>query len=1185
MPGTIFSRMRRSVLGVFDSKASKVSKTLRSANAAFRVLEQKRGGMGIVYICVPLTPEGEEIEQRRAQAGQVRLALKTFPEEFFFDRRMNEAFRNELFIWTRLRGVPFIVPAFDQAVIDGKPYIVMMAIPPDEEGRVSMADHIVSSPGGLAPKLCLSIALGVAIGMERATEREAGLVHGDIKPSNILLMNKYPMIADFGIARLGEAVGRPGVLGTHEYLAPECWPSKELSPTGFSTASDVYAFGCTLLQALTGTAPFTGEAETLLEAHRSGEPAEKLAAGASRLALMLQELALRCIRKAPDTRPGSFSVIRAEIEDIAQRESPVVLEQLQRFADDEGLQSMMSGESVGAQMNSMLARGDHDGAFSFLNETPVDGFRGADLIAAGSAASLSGDDERALMFFARFEAERETAEPDDVAHCANERGLSLARLRRYEEAITAYTDGLQFASSQRRASLIANRAMSQLELKDTTTAARSLELLLREHPREPEIWGQLALVRIAEAKATEAVDAIQRAIGLDPRNGHYRFILASVQMDLLKNVPAAKASLDIAYQLGATHLDWARRMVICCMLIGETGDAHAILQAAARDLGETEGDAFARSVVEGARSLLDDETSQVIGIAEEEGVTDSSQPSGADSGSGELEYDQDTVADDGGLTPSESIDGALPEQDDDIPLSISINEGGTFLNIKLYMLENTFCYDFYCLTERPGYVDACVSSIRKMDDVRSDSEVMGRAEVRVRNYAFYRCGTCGFPILTNRDPGESLLCRMCDTKGPVAYVEETSLKSLAADVNQALGLDQKESAADGACLMVAFWPTSQDQLAAIKRHMDAAEFRHLKNAPSAQMFMMANARQRGVKTDDKPEVWTKAPTEADRSDRTPESFETVLRAIRRDVGQTTSMSMIAPPNIAPTLTADLSTLEQSLLDSLREDFRESPTDGETARHLVETLVGRQALDEAREVHATIRQASPAADNDPDILVAGAQIAYAEDRLEDADRLFGEALRRAPRDQLARLDHMRVLEEMGDDNRLQAVRAELMAHGDPMTAMMAKLAGGPGANRDSGIGRRREKPMPDIGEEHALALSVFLGSGMSREHEQKFQENLQKAHDILQAYVEDGIEPDVDLLGRTRTALVELKSIIQNRSGGGSVAAGGQDDLEELWRDTIFRVSADLTARHYKSFIETELGELLSTIRLDLKNSE
>jgi serine/threonine protein kinase len=124
--------------------------------------------------------------------------------------------------------------------------------------------------GRLAVEDVLQVAAGVGAGLT-ALHRH-GLVHRDVKPSNVLLASDgTPLVTDFGLAK-GEALTaltRPGqVVGTPQYLAPELVEgSGEASP-----ASDVYALGCVVFECLAGRPPFTGSVLEVALAHLEDEP-------------------------------------------------------------------------------------------------------------------------------------------------------------------------------------------------------------------------------------------------------------------------------------------------------------------------------------------------------------------------------------------------------------------------------------------------------------------------------------------------------------------------------------------------------------------------------------------------------------------------------------------------------------------------------------------------------------------------------------------------------------------------------------------------------------------------------------------------------------------------------------------------------------------------------------------------
>ncbi|MCZ0994688.1 serine/threonine-protein kinase [Streptomyces noursei] len=127
-------------------------------------------------------------------------------------------------------------------------------------GRPSLA-RAVADHGPLAEHSVRALGAGLA---EALTAVHAlGLVHRDVKPSNVLLTLDGPLLIDFGIARAtdgtasltstGVSVGSPG------YMAPE-----QILGKGADAAADVFSLGAVLAFAATGTAPFTGDSSAAL---------------------------------------------------------------------------------------------------------------------------------------------------------------------------------------------------------------------------------------------------------------------------------------------------------------------------------------------------------------------------------------------------------------------------------------------------------------------------------------------------------------------------------------------------------------------------------------------------------------------------------------------------------------------------------------------------------------------------------------------------------------------------------------------------------------------------------------------------------------------------------------------------------------------------------------------------------
>lgn len=188
-----------------------------------------------------------------------------------------------------------IVTVYDVVEDDGRPVIVMEQV----AGR-SLA-HILRERGTLP--FAEALAIGESVALALAHAHAAGIIHRDVKPSNILVADDgTAKLTDFGVARalaLEQArVTQTGmIVGSVHYLAPELVAGGEPSP-----ASDLYALGAVMYQTVTGKPPFTGEDAVAIAlahgrdpipsaAHLKGVPAE------------FAQLLERLLAKNPSERP------------------------------------------------------------------------------------------------------------------------------------------------------------------------------------------------------------------------------------------------------------------------------------------------------------------------------------------------------------------------------------------------------------------------------------------------------------------------------------------------------------------------------------------------------------------------------------------------------------------------------------------------------------------------------------------------------------------------------------------------------------------------------------------------------------------------------------------------------------------------------------------------------------------
>jgi serine/threonine protein kinase/class 3 adenylate cyclase len=221
-----------------------------TAFGRYRLIELiGRGGMGEVWRAYDPTMDRV-------------VALKVLPQNFAGDQVFKERFRREARAASGLDD-PHVVPFYDFGEVDGQLYVTMRLI----KGRDLQT---ILAEGPLSPERAVGIIEQVARALHAA--HEVGLVHRDVKPSNILIADPdFAYLIDFGIARAAGETGLTatgGLIGTLRYMAPERFN------TGQADArSDIYSLACVLYEALTGRPPFAGDSlEQQLAGHLATPP-------------------------------------------------------------------------------------------------------------------------------------------------------------------------------------------------------------------------------------------------------------------------------------------------------------------------------------------------------------------------------------------------------------------------------------------------------------------------------------------------------------------------------------------------------------------------------------------------------------------------------------------------------------------------------------------------------------------------------------------------------------------------------------------------------------------------------------------------------------------------------------------------------------------------------------------------
>lgn len=290
------------------------------------------GGMGRVYL--------------GRSAGGRTVAVKIVHPHFALDEEFRARFRREVDAARRVGG------AWTAPVLDADPDARVPWVATAYAAGPSLT-AAVTELGPLPEHTVRTLGAGLAEAL--AAVHGLGLVHRDVKPSNVLLTLDGPLLIDFGIARAtdgtasltstGVSIGSPG------YMSPE-----QILGKGVTGAADVFSLGAVLAYAATGAPPFPGDSSAALLYRVVHEPPEL-----EGLTGELREVTEACLDKDPSARPSPVDITR-------------------RLAGEGGAARLVSGGWLPGALVEQVSRS----AVNLLNLETTAG--GAEAGAAGGAA-------------------------------------------------------------------------------------------------------------------------------------------------------------------------------------------------------------------------------------------------------------------------------------------------------------------------------------------------------------------------------------------------------------------------------------------------------------------------------------------------------------------------------------------------------------------------------------------------------------------------------------------------------------------------------------------------------------------------------------------------------------------------------------------------------------------------------
>ncbi len=497
---------------------------------AYTVQKALLGGFGIVYIVYD-------------QGARGLVAAKSFQDEFFKvgDEAAEEVvqdFYREAEVWIKLGSHENIVEASYVSNLDYKPHIFMEYIDGgDLRSRLLQGPLEIPEMLSLAVQFCHGMIYANSVELDG--ERR-GIVHRDIKPENIMLTEEGTLkITDFGLVKVLGMPTEERIGGTLEYMSPEQFLTMEVD-----TRSDIYSFGATLYEMLTGRPPFlTDEPDPrkrwrFYKSHHrevSPRPPSELS---STVPEKLEAIVLKCLEKNPDDRYHSFEGLREHLMVVYRNEFGQVPEVERNLARLSAKELYNRGISLSNLGKNEEAIGYFDGALvmnPLLDAAWVG--KGAALFRLGRSGESVDCIDKALeinpeahytwlnkgVLLVKMGSPKESIRCFDRALELNpklaeawvNKGVALGDLKGYMESIECFDKALRINTRHIRALLLKGGIL--FRLGHTDEALAHLEKALQVNPRFAEAWSTKGLFLAASGRFKDAMECFDKTLEIDPR--------------------------------------------------------------------------------------------------------------------------------------------------------------------------------------------------------------------------------------------------------------------------------------------------------------------------------------------------------------------------------------------------------------------------------------------------------------------------------------------------------------------------------------------------------------------------------------------------------------------------------------------------------------------------------------------
>ena len=257
------------------------------------------GGMGGVY-------------RARDEGLNREVAIKVMLKSLGDDPQFVETFQREAQAAARLNH-RHIAQIYSFGQEKGQPYIAMELV------SGGSLDKMMAEQGPLDPTVVIHVGAQIAEGLSMAAD--AGMVHGDVKPENILFdTDKNAKLVDFGLSAMQSGPGNE-VWGTPYYIAPE-----KARRQKSDYRSDIYSLGGTLYHAITGVPPFEGVDATAVVKARFEGPPKPMSEIRDGIPKEVEAIIARMLEVEPQTRFPTYGSLLGDMKRYLSKAGPVKME-------------------------------------------------------------------------------------------------------------------------------------------------------------------------------------------------------------------------------------------------------------------------------------------------------------------------------------------------------------------------------------------------------------------------------------------------------------------------------------------------------------------------------------------------------------------------------------------------------------------------------------------------------------------------------------------------------------------------------------------------------------------------------------------------------------------------------------------------------------------------------------------